>query len=432
MDAGESVEDGMVDTDVPHHANDSVPKHPLTFKDVIGSVFDFTNFTKNCLKKDKLTKADLEGPAFKLIKGRHRNYIKLEYNFKQCYLALTNQLDWVNPEGNRIPNDLSNPLPLQGPPGHLKIPVDFFFNKDLEYLTGGNTERRYSTSLTKPKATRYDLEGIKKMITPLWSSTKVAYENNAAFGISHWGTKGNYSLEQGKQDNPVIITILKKRVEDVQLKVEIYQIKLNITCPQIRCDGLDAKEPYTIFHKPRGVVYLNKDDKKYLMRADELYKFRDGTLKKVCDKLDFMLHNFMLVYNDGMPRRAWIDKDQERTTSVLEKIEKTLLTRRIIRSIECYVGGKNIETDYKLLTRIGEMPTKIELALEQSQQSASDDVLNIRVILFSIHSDNGNPSGVNIKQHYGRYNIYTVKRGTGGQPKIDEMTKTSSSISVDH
>ncbi|GJV74361.1 hypothetical protein Tco_1494356 [Tanacetum coccineum] len=44
------------------------------------------------------------------------------------------------------------------------------------------------------------------------------------------------------------------------------------------------------------------------------------------------------------------------------------------------------------------MPTKIELTLEQSQQGVSDDVLNIIVIRFSIHRDDGNPSSVNIKQ----------------------------------
>ncbi|GJR17142.1 hypothetical protein Tco_0965669 [Tanacetum coccineum] len=264
IDVAKSVENDVVDADNPTQADDSVPKRdnskwfkedvmvrpetpdpewhkepsdapeqpwfndlvnaqkdPLTFEDVMGSFFDFTNFTKNCLQKDKITKANLEGSAFKLIKGRYRNYIELEYNFEQCYLALTSQLDWVNPEGNRVPHDLSDPLPLQGP------------------------------------------------------------------------------------------QVLKKRVEDIQLGVESYQTKLNLTCPQVRCDGLDAKEPYTIFHKPRGVVYLNKDNKKYLMRADELYKFGDGTLKKVHDKPDFMLHNFVLGYHDGMPKRAWTDKDQD-------------------------------------------------------------------------------------------------------------------------
>nr|GEU87334.1 hypothetical protein [Tanacetum cinerariifolium] len=74
--------------------------------------------------------------------------------------------------------------------------------------------------------------------------------------------------------------IMKKRVEDVQLGVECYQRKHNLTRPHVRCAGLDDKEPYTIIHKPRGVVYLNKDEKKYLMSEDELYKFGYKTLKK--------------------------------------------------------------------------------------------------------------------------------------------------------
>ncbi|GJZ79226.1 retrovirus-related pol polyprotein from transposon TNT 1-94 [Tanacetum coccineum] len=59
--------------------------------------------------------------------------------------------------------------------------------------------------------------------------------------------------------------------------------------------------------------------------------------------------------------------------------------------------------------RMGIMPTETELALEQSKQGVSyevsspthypcDNCQNIRVILFSIYSDDGNPSRVNINQ----------------------------------
>ncbi|GJV75623.1 hypothetical protein Tco_1507207 [Tanacetum coccineum] len=77
------------------------------------------------------------------------------------------------------------------------------------------------------------------------------------------------------------------------------------------------------------------------MRADELYKFRDGTLKNVRDKMDYMLDNFELGYNDGMLKRAWTEKDKKRTTSMLEKIEKTLMTRRIIRSLKYVIFTPN-------------------------------------------------------------------------------------------
>ncbi|GKE01356.1 hypothetical protein Tco_1389339 [Tanacetum coccineum] len=114
--------------------------------------------------------------------------------------------------------------------------------------------------------------------------------------------------------------VIPKRIEDIQLGVKSYQTKLNFTKPQVRCAGLDIKEPFTIFYKPRGVVYLNKDDMKCLIRADEVYKFGDGTLKK------------------------------RGTTSMLKEIEKILLTRRIMRSLECFMGGRKIEMDYRLLT----------------------------------------------------------------------------------
>ncbi|GJW90398.1 hypothetical protein Tco_0167951 [Tanacetum coccineum] len=109
-------------------------KDPQDFDNLMGSTIDFTKFAKNRFKKDKITKADLEGPIFKLLKGGFNNNIELEYNMEQCYLVLTDQIDWVNPEGDRCPYNPSKLLPLQGPPGRTTIHVDFFVNQDLKYL----------------------------------------------------------------------------------------------------------------------------------------------------------------------------------------------------------------------------------------------------------------------------------------------------------
>ncbi|GKE81071.1 hypothetical protein Tco_1551071, partial [Tanacetum coccineum] len=72
--------------------------------------------------KDKITKADLEGPAYNLLKGTCRNCIE---------------------------------------------------------------ERKYALSLTKTKAARYDLVGIEDRITRPWSLVKEAYDKNAELGIHH-------------------------------------------------------------------------------------------------------------------------------------------------------------------------------------------------------------------------------------------------------
>ncbi|GKC24427.1 hypothetical protein Tco_1026577 [Tanacetum coccineum] len=62
-------------------------KYPAKFDDLMGSTIDFSNFIKHRLKKDKITKVNLEGPVFKLLKGTCRSGIELEYHLGQRYLA---------------------------------------------------------------------------------------------------------------------------------------------------------------------------------------------------------------------------------------------------------------------------------------------------------------------------------------------------------
>ncbi|GJZ11111.1 hypothetical protein Tco_0545870 [Tanacetum coccineum] len=107
--------------------------------------------------------------------------------------------------------------------------------------------------------------------------------------------------------------IIKHIVEDVQLGVESYQTKLNLTRTQVSAPGVDNKEPYTIFYKPMGVIYESRNDKKCLIREDEVYKFRDATIVKVYDELKYRLNNFRIGYNEDMPTRPWSYKDQRRT-----------------------------------------------------------------------------------------------------------------------
>nr|GEW57634.1 retrovirus-related Pol polyprotein from transposon TNT 1-94 [Tanacetum cinerariifolium] len=65
----------------------------------------------------------------------------------------------------------------------------------------------------------------------------------------------------------------------------------------------------------------------------------------------------------------------------------------------------------------GRMPTKIELAPEQSQQGVSNDVLNIRVIP-KYHSEDGNPARANIKQALGSIKVKGTSRTMNNQAFI--------------
>nr|GEV94705.1 uncharacterized mitochondrial protein AtMg00810-like [Tanacetum cinerariifolium] len=127
---------------------------PLAFDKLMATPIDFSKFKMNRIKLDKITKADLLGPIYKLLNETCKSKIELEYNMDQCYNALTDQLDWTNHEGDRCPYELSKPLLLQGSPGHLTIPDDFFFNNDLEYLRTENSKRKYTVLITKTKVAR--------------------------------------------------------------------------------------------------------------------------------------------------------------------------------------------------------------------------------------------------------------------------------------
>nr|GEW30947.1 hypothetical protein [Tanacetum cinerariifolium] len=103
-------------------------------------------------------------PTFRLFKGTHSNYAELEYDFKECYKALSEKLDWENPEGADYPFDLSKRLPLITRGNRQSVPIEFFINNDLKYLQGGISTMTYTTSTTKTKAAQYDLPGIKDMV----------------------------------------------------------------------------------------------------------------------------------------------------------------------------------------------------------------------------------------------------------------------------
>nr|GEV35041.1 copia protein [Tanacetum cinerariifolium] len=98
-------------------------------------------------------------------------------------------------------------------------------------------------------------------------------------------------------------SLIKKRVEDLSLGVKSYQKKLNITAPHKTFPELEFKELYTPSYKPPGVIYEDLNKQKRVIRADDLYKFSDGTLKKVRNELHNRILDFRLGYNKEMSRR---------------------------------------------------------------------------------------------------------------------------------
>ncbi|GJU06188.1 hypothetical protein Tco_1122618 [Tanacetum coccineum] len=233
-------------------------KPSKTFHELMSTLIDFSAFVMNRLQISDLTQDILVGPAYNILKGTYRSYIELEYNMEECYRQI--------------------------------ILVEYFFNHNLAYLQGGSTGRTYSTSLTKTKAAKYDLPRIKDMV-PILQITNVKV--NVWYGYVHLeeikvqrSNQKLYRFMEGDfprfylndiEDMLLLVVqkrlfnlkgedivhlaaalcmftrriVVQKRVEDLQLGVESYQKKLNISKIRIRKEDLSGRAPYTSLSDPQ-------------------------------------------------------------------------------------------------------------------------------------------------------------------------------------
>nr|GFC81775.1 hypothetical protein [Tanacetum cinerariifolium] len=75
-------------------------------------------------------------------------------------------------------------------------------------------------------------------------------------------------------------------------------------------------------------------------------KATDGTLNDVCNALDDRLKGIRMQY---LPSAIWRKGDKDRAATMIQAIEKMLKTRRIMRSLEKFVGGQLYEGDLRML-----------------------------------------------------------------------------------
>nr|GEU43673.1 hypothetical protein [Tanacetum cinerariifolium] len=268
-----------------------------------------------CKTTSVLTKADLLGLVYKLLKGTCKSYVELKYNMEKCYIALNDQLDWNNPKGDIYPFDLRKPLPLVESRNRLIVLADYFFNNDSAYLQRGSTDRTYMISLTKTKAAKYDLSDQKP-----------------------------YKFVEG--DFP---RLHLNDIEDMMLLV--IQNRLFNLDGEVVVQLAAALQPYTTYFNPQGVIYLDKLERNRLMCTHELYKFSDGTLISVRDKLKDMANNLEMRYRSVMPRRKWSNLDKKLSCIMVKDIDRQLLERRLLRSLEKFVRGREYGEDLRLLQR---------------------------------------------------------------------------------
>ncbi|GKD81954.1 hypothetical protein Tco_1348793 [Tanacetum coccineum] len=326
------------------------------------------------------------GPSFRLLKGTRTNYVELEYNFEECYKALSEKLDWENLEGSDYPFNLSKPLPLIKHGKRQRVPVEYFINNDLKYLQGGVLTMTYTTSTTKTKAAKYDLSGIEDMRQERKTfyayarglqSIHDVYSTKRILAVTHVSVmkKHGYGyleeIEVRKADNDLYIfkegdfpQLRINDIEDMLLLVvqnrlinlsgddvadfAIALIMFTRSLPDTTRPDLRKRHPYTPYKDPQGFIYVDDNKKNRLMRSDELYKFNHGTLTMLLSSLEDITKNINMEY---FPKRRWSTLEKKRAHFMIKDINKLLKERRMMRSLEKFIGGRLYGTDLRLLQR---------------------------------------------------------------------------------
>nr|GFA75744.1 hypothetical protein [Tanacetum cinerariifolium] len=333
-----------------------------SFNELLDTPLDFSNFIMNRLGVDTLTPKLLAGPSYELMRGSCNSLTELEYHLEEVYKAMTDQLDWVNPEGQQYPYNLLQPLQLiPDNRGHRVIPFAHFINNDLEYLRGDYGHIKWIEDLV-PRT--------------MWIQEPINYDKHAFWGVSHWGRKRQqfygfavnresaldvyskrriiavtdlkivewhnykhlYWISIRKLSNLIVeerfafnvslmmftrSIVIQRHVEDLQLGVQNYQKRLNLTKPDTYRSDLKRRETYTAYSNPRGFIYQNKDKKNRLIRIDELHKFSDGTLNDVRNALDDHQKGIRIHY---LPQTIWRKCDKDRAAAMIQAIDKMLKT----------------------------------------------------------------------------------------------------------
>nr|GEV65668.1 hypothetical protein [Tanacetum cinerariifolium] len=318
-------------------------------------------FAEEPLRVDTLTPELLARPTYDLMKGSCKSLIEFEYHLEEVYKAKTVQLDWVNPKGQQYPHNLLQPLPLiPDNRGRCVIPFAHFINNDLEYLRGGASSQKYTMSVTKTKAADYrhgvSYWGSKRQqfysFAVNWESARDVYSKRRIIVVTElkfmeWYSYKHLDWITIRRDNDKLykfkeayykrlriqdikdmlllliqgkLTNLTRRMEDLQLGVESYQERLNLTKSDTYRSDMKRKEACTAYSDPRGFIYQNKDKRN-----------RDSDAVSATNNLE--------------------KSDKDRAAAMIQAIDKRLKTRRIMRSLERFVGGRLYEGDFRMLQR---------------------------------------------------------------------------------
>ncbi|GJY79985.1 hypothetical protein Tco_0492736 [Tanacetum coccineum] len=342
-------------------------------------------------RKKKLCKADLEGPAFNLVKAFHKNSVFLQYQMDECHKLLTNKVDLSNPEGHQIPQNINEPLPLGG-------------------QQVGDKERKIALSISKLKAARYLDFGLEELVPSLWVESEREYDISAVYGITHWWFRrkefyinkhSESSDREAVRSQMRILSVISVKVfekygynylREIILRRADYQ-EYKISEKDFKNLHPNDFEDLFLLNIQEKLNHLPKTDKISLHTAVNMW-IRNLVIRNHVGDLQLGIESYQTKINlerpnwdaadyyfkedytivpkpravgtetkmikesceaerafQGMETRKWSEDDKRRSKDFITAIEKRLQIRRIYRSLESFVGGRIRDIDYRLINR---------------------------------------------------------------------------------
>nr|GEV74603.1 hypothetical protein [Tanacetum cinerariifolium] len=259
-----------------------------SFNELLDTPIDFSNFIMNRLVVDKLTPKLMAGPTYELMRGSCNSLMELEYHLDEVYKATTDQLDWVNPEGASSRKYTTSVTKTKAADyGHIKwiedlVPRAMWIQEPISYdkhalwgVSYWGRKRQQFYGFTVNRESALDVYSKRRIIvvTELkiveWHNYKhldwisVRRDDDKIYKFKEGDLKRLHIqdiedmlllLVQGKLSNLTVEElfafnvslrmftrriVIQRRMEDLQLGVESYQKRLNLTRPDTYRSGYD-------------------------------------------------------------------------------------------------------------------------------------------------------------------------------------------------
>ncbi|GJT11276.1 hypothetical protein Tco_0858318 [Tanacetum coccineum] len=306
----------------------------------------FMNWYCQKMGKTELTQEYLEGQAYKVVKPFYPDVIHLQFQMEECHKMLTNQIDWANPEGDQVMIDISKPLPLSGPLGHMKaaryhdfglellVPKHMWIDDVCTVPLMVVKTHMYILSVVRIKAySRYGYDYLKEI------TLRIAAHQE--YTIAKKDFKNLYP-SNFEDLNLLLLQVIRQRVEDFQLGTESYWKQLNLTKPGWDATGFEFKHDYTIIDSPRAVTRGSFENLECFVGG----RVADIELSLLQRTDDIFTIHFISQNQRDLPR------------------DNPLVSVEVLR-----YDIKRSKCENK-----GIVPTEMELELEQTQQGSSHEV----------------------------------------------------------